>query len=301
MVRRKTFFIGRNLEDRYDVALGVNEHVEDGDIPSGIDFEIPKIDWQTIQDLIVPKIPQYSRDEIDFLFEVELGFRVRRALTRKLSSEIRHDEFTESAFQMKVARIEQLARKLIDEVNGLAEIGTSLLVRPKRKVGQTSAEAPSMFHAKVLGRVDDPTTECFIDYYSFRKVLDYYSRFSELNDDFQSGLSDGFYRAPDYSWYETFVRRVVIAFLPTNFPLTVTIPTDTNPDFSSPIIVILERLRDQINQLAHSEPRFTDMYEEWSYRQHARLVLKLRSEFEESELFWTLCMVRKIDADQSAF
>ena len=29
------------------------------------------------------------------------------------------------------------------------------------------------------------------------------------------------------------------------------------------------------------------MFENWSYRQHARLVIQLRDEFDEKELFWT--------------
>ena len=48
-------------------------------------------------------------------------------------------------------------------------------------------------------------------------------------------------------------------------------------------------------------PGLADMHEEWTYRQHARLVLKLRDQFEASEIFWSQALLRKYDNDQSAF
>lgn len=183
----------------------------------------------------------------------------------------------------------------------MAEIGTMLIVKPLPKDGLTSAEVPEEFYSKFTGRTFEPTPDCFFDYYSFRKLLDYYANFSDQNGGFHSLMMNRYDRMPDYSWYETFVRRVVLAFWPTNFPLTVTIPSDTNPNFSSPIILVLEELREQFNQLASIQPGFADMYEEWTYRQHVRLVLKLRDDFETSEVFWSQNALRKDEADQSAF
>jgi hypothetical protein len=299
MGRRKRIFYGQSLDNRFDIALGFPEYDRAKDVLSEYDFEVPNIDWSRIESLVGNEIPPYTKKEIDFEFEAELGFRVRKAITSTLSGELPEDEMSESDFLRKVERIENLARSLASEINELAELGTQLVVRPKPKDGLTSAEVPEEFYAQVTGKIFDTTDECFFDYYSFRKQLDYYSHFSDQNGGFQSRRGYRFDRRPDYSWYETFVRRVVLAFWPTNFPMTVTIPTDTNPDFSSPIILILGELREQFNQLALTTPGFADMYEEWTYRQHARRVLSLRDEFEKSEIFWALTTLRKFESEQS--
>jgi len=107
-----------------------------------------------------------------------------------------------------------------------------------------------------------------------------------MNGDFRSLMGSRFDRMRDYSWYETFVMRVILALWLTSFPMTVTIPTDTNIGYASPIIQVLEELRRQFNELAEQMPGLADMREDWSYRQHARLVLRLSDEFEKSEIFW---------------
>jgi hypothetical protein len=295
MGRRKRIFHGKRLDDRFDIALGFPDYERARDVLSEIDFEVPKIDWSRIEGLVGDEIPQYTKKEIDFVFETEMGCRVQEAITSQLSGEHPEDEMSESDFMRKVERIENLARSLASEINELAELGTQLVVRPKPKDGLTSADVPEEFYAQVTGKVLDPTDECFFDYYSFRKQLDYYSHFSDQNSGFQSMRGYRFDRVPDYSWYQTFIRRVVLAFWPTNFPMTVTIPTDTNPDFSSPFLLVLGELREQFNQLALNMPGLADMYEEWTYRQHARLVLSLRDEFEKSEIFWVLTTLRKLD------
>lgn len=301
MGRRKRIFYGQKLDERFDIALGFPEYQRAGDYLSEFGFEPPTIDWSKIESMIDDEIPRYAAKEIDFAFKAELGFRVRKAVTSELSGDLPEDEISEADFLKKAERIQTLARSLTAEINELAELGTQLVVRPMPKDGLTSAEVPEDFYAHVTGKITEPTPECFFDYYSFRKILDYYAHFSSQNGDFQSRRGYRFDRMPDYSWYETFVRRVVLAFWPTNFPMTVTIPTDTNPDFSSPIILVLEGLREQFNQLALTMPGFADMYEQWTYRQHARRVLSLRDEFERSEIFWALNSLRKHEADQSDF
>ncbi len=301
MGRRKRIFYGQNLGEQFDTALGFPEHQRAQDILSKSGFETPTIDWSKIESMFDHDIPRYAVKEIDFAFEAELGFRVRKAVTNELNGETPEYEVSEAEFLKKAERIETLARSLTQEINELAELGTQLVVRPMPKDGLTSAEVQEDFYAQITGEVFEPTHKCFFDYYSFRKLLDYYAHFSSQNGEFRSRKGYRFDRRPDYSWYETFIRRVVLAFWPTNFPMTVTIPTDTNPDFSSPIILVLEGLREQFNQLALSVPGFADMYEEWTYRQHARRVLSLRDEFEKSEIFWALNSLRKHESDQSDF
>lgn len=297
MGRRKKIIYGRRLAEQFDIALGFPDYQLVVKALSELDFETPKIDWSMIERVVGHEIPQYAVEEIDLNFEAEVGFRIRKFITGKLSGELPEDDTSEADFLKKAARIENLARSLTDEINELAELGTELLVRPKRKDGLTTAEAPNDFYAQVTGKTSEPTPECFFDYYTFRKQLDYYAHFSSQNGDFQSLRGYRFDRMPDYSWYETFVRRVLLALWPTNFPMTVTIPTDTNPDYSSPIILVLEVLREQFNQIALSDPAFADMYEEWTYRQHARRVLSLRDEFEKNEVFWISNTLRRYEAD----
>jgi hypothetical protein len=301
MSRRKTILYGRSLDERLNTCLGFPEYERAGDVLEEVDFEVPKIDWSCIEKECDQQVSVYSRQEIDFAFGVEIGFRVRKAVTHQLSGPMPEDETSEAEFLRKADKIASLAQKLTQEIDELAEIGSALILRPLRKDGLTSAEKPEEFYAHVTGKTERPTSDCFADYYSFRKVLDYYAAFSAMNGDFQSLMGDRYDRMPDYSWYETFVRRVVLALWPTNFPMTVTIPTDTNVGYVSPIILVLEELRRQFNELAEQMPGLADMREDWTYRQHARLVLKLRDEFEKSEVFWAQVQLRKYDADQSAF
>lgn len=301
MSRRKTIFYGRSLDERLMTCLGFPEYGRAGELLGEIDFEVPKIDWFSIEAACDHEISAYSREEIDLEFEAEIGFRVRKAITQELSGPMPEDETSEAEFLKKADRIASLAQKLTQEIDELAEIGSALILRPMRKDGLTSAEEPEEFYAQVTGKTETPTSDCFADYYSFRKLLDYYSAFSAMNGDFRSLMGDRFDRMPDYSWYETFVRNVVLALWPTSFPMTVTIPTDTNIGYASPIIQVLQELRRQFNELAEQMPGLADMREDWSYRQHARLVLKIREDFEKSEIFWAQVQLRKYDADQSAF
>lgn len=301
MSRRKTIFFGRSLNERLNTCLGFPEYERARELLGEIDFEVPKIDWISIESACDHEISGYSREEIDLAFEAEIGFGVRKAITQQLCGPMPEGETSETEFLRKADKIASLAQKLTQEIDELAEIGSALILRPLRKDGLTSVEEPEEFYAKVTGKTETPTSDCFADYYSFRKLLDYYAAFSAMNGNFQSLMGDRFDRMPDYSWYETFVRRVVLALWPTNFPMTVTIPTDTNIGYASPIILVLEELRAQFNELADQMPGLSDMREEWSYRQHARLVLKLRDDFEKSEIFWAQVQLRKYDADQSAF
>lgn len=301
MGRRKTLLYGHRLATAFETALGFPESDHAQEVLDSIDYKVPKIDWGLIELAVGLKIPDYSKSKIDLAFEGELGWRVRRKVTSVLSGISPEPETSESEFLKKVANIENIARKLSAEIDGLAEIGTILLTRPKPKDGLTSAEVPTRFYARVTGQTLTPTEDCFFDYLAFRKMLDYFERFTTQNGGFTSVLGNRFARTDDYSWYEQFVRRVVLAFLPTDFPLTVTIPTDTNPEYNSPIILVLEELRAQFNDLALSVVGFSDLHEEWSYRQHARLVLQLRDEFEKNDTFWILAMNRKWDSDQSEF
>ena len=97
------------------------------------------------------EIPQYSRKEIDSAFDAELGFRVRKALTRGLSGEMPEDEMPESDFLRKSARIELLAQKLTKEIDDLAEIGTLLLVRFRTHNQNMTVAARAMADRNTLG------------------------------------------------------------------------------------------------------------------------------------------------------
>lgn len=301
MSRRKTIFYGNTLDNRLNTCLGFPEYERSGELLEEVYSKLPEIDWLSIESACDHEVSTQSRKEIDIAFETAIGFKLRKAITQKLSGPMPEDETSEAEFLRKADKIASLARKLTQEIDELAEIGSALLLRPLRKDGLTSAEEPEEFYAMSTGKTETPTSDCFADYYSFRKLLDYYADFAVMNGDFQSRLSDRYNRMPDYSWYETFVRRVVLALWPTSLPMTVTIPTDTNIDYASPIILVLEELRRQFNELAEQVPELSDIREDWSYRQHARLVLKIRDDFEKNEVFWLQMQLRKHDADQSAF
>ena len=305
MGRRKVEFYGRSLEEKYENALGL---LEADDAYEGSDnlkkmpnVGIPVLDWERISNAIDMEIPSYAKEKINFFFTSEVGYRLRDHPFQDDDKEFGFGDLPFSEFLKKASKIETLARKLCNEIDGLGEIGSKLLLRPLPKAGLTSAERPDEFYAKVTGRHAEPTDSCFFDYYSFRKLLDYYSNLLAQNGGFKSELSDRFGKEPGYTWYEVFVRRVVLSFWPTDFPKEITIPTDTNPNYSSPIISVLEEIQSQFNQLAKICPELEGLYEDWSYRQHARIVIKLKEEFEKNGIFWTLTALMRYDLEQSEF
>lgn len=302
MGRRKKIFFGRSLGQRFEQALGFHQFqpLEEQE-REALYAQAPKIRWDEVDANLTVKIHDYAKLEVDLAFEAEFGHRLRWASHAPPKPQTRLDEISEAEFFDKTKRVEVLAKKLAREVDELAEIGSVLVVRPKAKDGLTSAETPLDFYAKTTVRYKEVTEGDFADYLSFRKGLDYFGHFSQMNFDFQSIMGHRFDTMPDYSWYETFVRRVVLAFWPTDFPMTVTIPTDTNPTYQSPIILVLEELRRQFNEAAQSSETFAAMFENWSYRQHARLVIQLRDEFDEKELFWTFNALRAWENGKSVF
>jgi len=156
MSRRKTILYGRTLDERFNTCLGFPEYERAGEILAEIDFEAPKIDWSRIESLCNHEVSAYSRDEIDFAFEAEIGFRVRKAVTRQLSGALPEDETSEAEFLKKADKIASLARKLTQEIDELTEIGSALILRPLRKDGLTSAEKPEEFYAQVTGKTEQP-------------------------------------------------------------------------------------------------------------------------------------------------
>ena len=98
MSRRKTIFYGRSLDEHLQTCLGFPEYGRAGELLGEIDFEVPKIDWFSIEATCDHDISSYSRKEIDFAFEAELGFRVRKAITHQLSGPMPEDETSEAEF-----------------------------------------------------------------------------------------------------------------------------------------------------------------------------------------------------------
>ena len=136
MSRRKTIFYGRSLNERLKTCLGFPEYERAGELLGEIDYEVPKIDWFSIESACDHEISAYSREEIDLAFEAEIGFRVRKAITQELSGPMHEDETSKAEFHRKADRIASLAQKLMQEIDELVEIGSALILRPLRKDGR---------------------------------------------------------------------------------------------------------------------------------------------------------------------
>lgn len=245
MGRRKLIFYGRELRTKFQVALGYSNPERVNAVFDDIepDLSLPKIDWAEIEEKLNINIQNYAKTEIDNQFEALFRFRVRMSISKIVGEPDEVDDVSESDFNNKVEKIETLAKKLAAEIDGLSDIGSLLLVRPRAKDGLTSAEKSDRFYSQVSGQTDEPNEEDFFEYYSFRKLLDYYENFTKINSGFKSVLGSRFDRNLDYSWYEYFVRRSVLALWATDFPMETTIPTDTNIEFMSPIVMLFDELR----------------------------------------------------------
>jgi len=185
-------------------------------------------------------------------------------------------------------KISKLASNLEKEIDELTEIGTSLLMRPKTTGWRSSLDQEQYGVTAFIVRQEETTDEDFCEYLSFRRNLDYYVRIDQVHSLFSEFIGRRSQLALDYSWYEAFVRRTIIALLPTDFDLSITVPTDTNIEYESQIIVLFNELLLEFKARSKEQDFWSDLNIDFSYRQHARLILKLRKEFDDTDFKNTL-------------
>ena len=137
MARRKTILYGQKLNERFETALGLPEYEQARVLLKQTEFEYPKIDWVAVEAKVDHEISQYSKRKINEAFDGEIGQRVINGVATALSGERPMLNMSETDFQRKARRIEELSQKLASEIDDLVEIGSLLIVRPKPKDGLT--------------------------------------------------------------------------------------------------------------------------------------------------------------------
>ncbi|GHA44361.1 hypothetical protein GCM10008927_06450 [Amylibacter ulvae] len=291
MAKRKLLELPEGIQNKYQRALGLSD--------DDIRFQLWEVatdclpafpNWDEIEALVEQKIDEKAKSEIEDLFRLEFQRRMVNFLMVSVHDFPASPEITQTELSRKFEKISGLAAKLEEEINQLAEIGSGLVFRPKTTGWRISVDREEFDLSPFIVRQKLPTDEDFFDYIGFRKNLDYYKRIGEIHSMFHTYIGRRSQFAHGYNWYETFIRRVFFALFPTGFDLSITIPTDTNIDYESKLIVLLNILLEHFRIHSKKHECWSDLDVEFSYRQHARLLLKLRKEFEsfpsEESLFW---------------
>lgn len=186
-------------------------------------------------------------------------------------------EIDQSEFKALTTKIQKTAKDLRGLVDDLAEFDAGLLARPQDNRDYSyMGSGPRQSIEKMLGcRLPSYTVDQqgFADIFAFRKLLDYLENFEICNEPFNNAYDLRYSNETDYSNFEFLVRQIVIALQRGGYPTTITIPTDTNPHYESPIIGALLEFQRQAN-LAYASTSISslDFTQHYNYRQFSHLV-----------------------------
>lgn len=185
-----------------------------------------------------------------------------------------------SEFDILSAKLEKTAAELRVLVDRLADFDTGLLARPydNRDRSYPSPNRRNIVEENL--RCSFPSymvdEQDFADIYAFRKLLDYFENFRRCNERFNNDYASRYSFETDYSDFEFLVRQIVIRLRDSGYPSTITIPTDTNPDYESPLIAALLEFQQQHNSaFGNVESSTLVLARHYNYRQFAHLVSQI--------------------------
>ncbi|WP_426034050.1 hypothetical protein [Cypionkella sp. TWP1-2-1b2] len=198
------------------------------------------------------------------------------------------DELGQSEFKSLIEKLQRKAAELEEIVDSLAEFDCGLLFRPEDNRDR------SIYKSNLASLIDLKfgcsaasyrlTQQEFSDYYSFRKLLDYYRRFENINRPFNSHYAARYSLETGHTDYERFIRHIVVLLMQSGYPATITIPTDTNPDYESPLIAALLELQQQHNSAFATVTKYDlDYTQRFSYRQFAHLLGRIIADIRKIE------------------
>lgn len=285
MARRKTLVIGSGGSDWLDEYLGYPNVASWRQYLS--DYII-KLDYDKIGARCGVKLKEPHREAIS----EALAFFGNAWIARAMAEDEAYDgrieplhrvPMAESEFSRVVKRIESLSVDLENALDSLGFMDSYLLLRPH---GQKDDESDRLSDVidRAVGSAPmsfQPTEDDFLEYLSFRRQLGYYRKFSECNERFNNWYSHRYERYEDRTDQERFVRWVLAGLHRTDFPMGIAIPTETNPDYESPVIALLNEVCEMVGKKFGEEIDTGRV--EWrklSYRQMAYLARENLNDFE---------------------
>ncbi|MEL7106188.1 MAG: hypothetical protein AAGM21_09730 [Pseudomonadota bacterium] len=281
MPKRKRMFQGEGLPDRLEIALGIKAETGTVDFDE-IYASLPSLDWDALEQAAGLELDRISRDEVEEAFKLELLWRDPRHPSQQNPVDNRIETFSE--FQAFLREIEKHANFLRQSINELAELSPSMLMPPKSEGWLTGEVERSHVLDVFIHQRLEPKDEEFFDYVAFRKLLDHYCEIGQLLDRFSDYYGRVYQTHEERHWFDYFMRRALLSMMPSFADFSVAIPTDTNPHHASPVVLFFLETQRQYSIHIDKSANPSHQVANYSYRQIARRVLSLRSEFEESDM-----------------
>lgn len=254
MARRKGLVLGRATAEWFSEALGyvTQKDLRKYLIESG---EIPELNTSIVGEFRQDLLDDNLGNELKISFSLLVADEIVRTLGEESKSKSAvpnwpSETVTSQDFSSLVRRLQVKASELTDLIDALVAIDPGLACRPRNngidKLGLGARNSiDKMIGSNAPWHIIEG--EDFADYYAFRKALDYFSHFEDCNKLYSENnlLAPRFTKEIDYTSFEFLVRRVVVSLREAGFPMTLTVPTDVNPEYQSPIIAVLLDLQEQ--------------------------------------------------------
>lgn len=291
MARRVRMVQGRGNKSDHNYRLGlVDRYSATKAIEGAIVF--PKSCLEEVEERCGVAIPPDSKEEIAKEFEDLIMLQLIEFLP-----ETSHDasmvfgfgdldRMRKSEFEKLVARLKNRAEKLREAVDELVAFDTDLAFPP-----HDTRDRDEWDSSRLRGLVESltlswkprfgATEHDLIDYFTFRKTLDYFERFEEKNRRFNNNYSARWTEETDHGLFELLVRRVVIELRRSKFPISRTVPTDVSPDYEAPFISVLLAIQNSWNAaLDPFRTQFTSSFPDYDYRRMLYLSTQVLEDLE---------------------
>jgi hypothetical protein len=246
------------------------------------DFEKPIFDFEAIESRTGLPLNIEHQDDINRAYEAYALSVLKQILfeaTEKgedFPAQPRGD-IDQSDFKALVIKTQKTASELRLLVDRLADFDTGLLARPYDNRDRSIYGSMGRHNIdEQLGCSDASHTigaQDFSDYFAFRKSLDYFEKFEKCNERFNNFYDLRYSFEYDYSDFEFLIRQIVVSLRRGGYPITITIPTDSNPHYESPMIAALLEFQKQHNlQYGGVILGSATLEQHFNYRKFAHLV-----------------------------
>lgn len=291
MARRKLVVSGGGGPGWLDELLGYSDRQGWVEVLNDIE---PKLDFGAVsrraghklseihQELIQNSVTVFFRHWVYWIWAADpmnegmFGFAGQESLAR-------------SKFNQLVNRIEKSAMELSNALDEIGELDRALLMQPH----DTNTETPIQlrgFIDKRTGagpRVHEVSEDDFMEYLSLRRYLSYYRNFRSQNLPFNNFYSQRYFERLDYRDPDRLVRWIIVDLDNSGFPMGVSVPTDTNPDYESPLVAVLLEVHEQLTDMFAEAVQLELLpWRTYNHRQMCYLAAQIQKDLKEvSEAF----------------
>lgn len=253
MARRTNMILGRGRDNRLSRLMGLKDREN---LRSSLleNWQPPSIDFELLEERSDARINLPAREDIQGAFEALVASQIVDVASAQSDTSSRVLDATNPElipnrdFEGLVRKVVSRADKLREAVDELVEFDLELAFPPRDT--RASDELPSKMRYMIedefdcLDPVFRPDDSDFLEYFSFRRTLDYLGNFKDKNQRFNNLYGKRWTEETDHDNFEYLVRRVVVALRKNGFSMALTVPTDVSPDYESPCVSVLMSMQE---------------------------------------------------------